>query len=227
MQGKQISWSGGIPNPQIGLALDRRGLYEFAKRLIDLILSVLGLLIATPFALLIWASIRLESRGPALFRQKRIGRFGVPLRILKFRTMVHRADEDFHREHVDQMAASNSELLTLRLDNDPRITRVGRFLRKWSLDELPNLWNVLNGEMSIVGPRPLVPYEVERLGDDALRRFTVKPGVTGLAQVNGRLDVSSESRTDYDLLYVRDCSHRLDTQILARTPMTLLRRRGV
>ena len=202
-------------------------LYENSKRLLDLLIAMVGLVLSAPLALVIWASIRIESRGPALFRQKRIGRFGASFYILKFRTMYHRADEDLHRNHVHRLANSNGQALTLRVGNDPRITRVGRFLRRWSLDELPNLWNVLKGEMSMVGPRPLVPYEIEVCGEEALRRLWVKPGVTGLAQVNGRLDVSINERTDYDLVYVGENSLGRDIAIMARTPLTLLRRRGI
>ena len=121
--------------------------YEESKRLLDLLIAMVGLILSAPIALVIWASIRIESPGPTLFRQKRIGRFGASFHILKFRTMYHRADEDIHRNHVLHLANSNGQPFTLRLANDPRITRVGRFLRRWSLDELPNLWNVLKGEM--------------------------------------------------------------------------------
>ena len=202
--------------------------YEVAKRAIDLAVSIAGLLIALPFAIVIWLAIRIESGGPVWFHQERIGRFGVPFNIRKFRTMYCEADESIHQDHVLKIYNSDGgSQPSLRLTDDPRITRVGQFLRRWSLDELPNIYNVVKGEMSLVGPRPLVPYEVNALERAALVRFAVKPGVTGLAQVNGRLESSAPERTDYDLRYVDEPTFWGDLLILIRTPMCIVNRPGV
>lgn len=202
--------------------------YQLAKRALDLAIAIPGLLLAVPLAILIGLALKLDTPGPVLFRQERIGRFGKTFRILKFRTMYWPPRPDFHQEHVNQNAnGSAKKARQLRIPEDPRITRVGRLLRKWSLDELPNLWNVIVGVMSLVGPRPLVPYEAEVLDEEAKLRFTVKPGITGLAQVNGRLDVSIHARSDLDLTYVRNQSLRNDLMILAQTPFALLTRRGL
>ncbi|MDX1745883.1 MAG: sugar transferase, partial [Halobacteriales archaeon] len=185
--------------------------YEVVKRVLDVALATIGLVLAIPLAAALAIAIRLESSGPVFFRQVRVGLDGELFRIVKFRTMHWPPTPDVHRDHVVRIAGSGrEERPVLRLDDDPRITRVGRFMRKWSLDELPNLWNVLIGEMSIVGPRPIVPYEVEALDRTALRRLEAKPGVTGLAQVNGRLDLSIHQRSDLDLAYVQSRSLKTD-----------------
>jgi len=201
---------------------------EVVKRSIDVFIASVGLIVALPLLLLLAVAIRLDSPGPVFFRQVRVGRFGEPFRILKFRTMYHQADEEVHKRHLKRLSdPSNARSLPIRLDNDQRITRMGKILRKWSLDELPNLWNVVKGEMSMVGPRPLVPYEVAALDEASRGRLEVKPGVTGLAQVNGRLDCSLEERADYDAEYAARCSIARDLSILVMTVPALLRRRGI
>jgi lipopolysaccharide/colanic/teichoic acid biosynthesis glycosyltransferase len=201
---------------------------EFVKRSIDIAIASVGLLLTAPLLLLLAVAVRLDSPGPAFFHQIRVGRYGDPFTILKFRTMGEKADEGVHERHLKRpLDPSNARTLAIRLDNDPRITRTGRFLRRWSLDELPNLWNVLKGDMSMVGPRPLVPYEVEALEGTSLSRLNVRPGVTGLAQVNGRLDASLQQRTDYDVEYAESCSIPRDSSILVKTVPTLLNRKGI
>ena len=203
-------------------------LCEFIKRSFDMFIASAGLVLTSPLLLLLAIAIRIDSPGPVFFRQVRVGRYGDPFTILKFRTMYHEADEGVHKRHLERLLDSpNAQTLAIRLDNDQRITRAGRFLRKWSLGELPNLWNVLKGDMSMVGPRPLVPYEVEALDGASLNRLTVRPGVTGLAQVNGRLDSSLQERADYDVRYAEHCSIPRDLSILARTVPTLLGRKGI
>ena len=199
-----------------------------AKRVLDIVVAVPAMVLALPIGIVLGIAIRLNSPGPVFFRQERVGHGGEVFRILKFRTMHHNSDEGVHQHHVLELAESLSQdPLCLRLENDDRLTPVGCFLRKWSLDELPNLWNVLVGEMSVVGPRPLVPYEVERLSSEAFARFSVRPGITGLAQVNGRLDASFDGRTDHDVAYVEHVSLGSDLAIIVRTPATLFRRRGL
>jgi lipopolysaccharide/colanic/teichoic acid biosynthesis glycosyltransferase len=171
-----------------------------------------------------------------LFRQRRLGRNMRPFTVLKFRTMRADADSAVHREYVRQLIGTqpakqlpeehaNGGLFKLAVDD--RITRVGRFLRSWSLDEVPQLWNVLRGEMSLVGPRPVIEYEVEQYPDWYLRRFAVKPGLTGLWQVSGRNELSYEDMVRFDIEYAERRSLWLDLRILARTALVVMRRQGV
>jgi lipopolysaccharide/colanic/teichoic acid biosynthesis glycosyltransferase len=153
------------------------------------------------------AAIKLEDRGPVLFSQSRVGRGGKDFRLLKLRTMVVGA------ETIGAGSAVN--------EGDPRITRAGRFLRRLSVDELPQLWNVLRGEMSLVGPRPTLAYQVEKYTPRQRRRLEVKPGITGWAQVHGRASLPWDERIELDIWYVEHRSFWLDLKILARTPFVL------
>jgi exopolysaccharide biosynthesis polyprenyl glycosylphosphotransferase len=167
-------------------------------------------------------AIRLTSPGPALFRQTRIGADGEPFTMLKFRSMVIGAESMLAQlEAVDEGAG-----LLFKIKHDPRMTPVGKFLRHFSLDELPQLWNVVRGEMSLVGPRPPLPHEVAGYCDDAVRRLRVRPGLTGLWQVSGRSDLSWEESLRLDLRYVDNWSIMLDLTILWRTLSAVLSRRG-
>ena len=150
--------------------------------------------------------------------------------MVKFRTMTHGADESVLTEHLSHLSElgedAGGESAQLRLEDDPRVTRVGRRLRRWSLDELPNLWNVLVGPMSLVGPRPLVPAEVEIIGERARPRLAVKPGITGLAQIAGRTYLTIDERTKFDLEYVEGRSALEDLRIMAMTVPVVLFRKG-
>ncbi|HEY7952108.1 MAG TPA: sugar transferase [Solirubrobacteraceae bacterium] len=204
-----------------------------ARRLLDILVASTALLVLMPLLALIALAIRVESRGPVIFRQRRLGQGLAPFTVFKFRTMRHEADAAPHREYVhsliDQPAAGErgerGELYKLSVDN--RITRVGRFLRSWSLDELPQLVNVLRGEMALVGPRPVIPYEVERYPERYLPRFTVKPGLTGLWQVSGRNERTYEEMVRFDIEYARHASLLLDLRILAKTVPVVFGRQGV
>jgi lipopolysaccharide/colanic/teichoic acid biosynthesis glycosyltransferase len=178
---------------------------------------------------LIALAIRIESGGPALFRQRRVGRGLRKFTVLKFRTMYCDADVAPHREYVRSLIDGESRpdggrLYKLSLDD--RVTCVGRFLRSWSLDELPQLVNVLRGEMALVGPRPVIPYEVEMYPDEYLRRFDVKPGLTGLWQISGRNARTYREMMHIDLEYAKDASLLLDLRILAKTVPVVLGRQG-
>jgi lipopolysaccharide/colanic/teichoic acid biosynthesis glycosyltransferase len=183
------------------------------SRVLDVALAALLLLVAAPLLALAALAIRLESRGPVFYRQRRVGRHGEPFELWKLRTMVPGAESMGAGIYV--------------LDGDPRITRVGRMLRRFSLDELPNLVNVLRGDMAIVGPRPTVQEQVDRYTDRQRRRLEVKPGITGWAQINGRTSLPWPDRIELDVWYVEHRSMRLDLRILARTARMLATGHGL
>ena len=184
-----------------------------AKRALDVVIAGLAAAIAGPFMLLIALAIRLEDRGPALLRQSRVGMYGEDFDLLKFRTMI----ADAHTVGSGWLVA----------ERDPRITRVGRVLRKWSLDELPQMFNVLRGEMSIVGPRPTLRYQVDQYTPFQRRRLEAKPGITGWAQIRGRNSLRWPERIELDVWYVEHQSLRLDLAILLRTVPMILKPSGV
>ncbi|HEY7831336.1 MAG TPA: sugar transferase [Solirubrobacteraceae bacterium] len=201
-----------------------------ARRLLDLVVAITVLLVLAPVMAVIALAIRAESRGPVIFRQRRLGQGLRPFTVLKFRTMRHEADAAVHRDYVHSLIArpEGAERRQLyKLSVDGRITRVGRFLRSWSLDELPQLVNVLRGDMALVGPRPVIPYEVERYPKRYLPRFTVKPGLTGLWQVSGRNERTYEEMVRFDIEYARQASLLLDLRILAKTVPVVFGRQGV
>ena len=184
-----------------------------AKRALDMVLAALGLFVAGPLLLVAMIAVRLETPGHPIYRQRRIGKDGRPFDLYKLRTMVHGA------EHVGAGLAV--------AEGDPRITRVGALLRRTSLDELPNLINVIRGEMSIVGPRPTIPVQVEQYTERQRGRLTVKPGITGWAQVNGRASLPWSERIELDLWYVEHRSLALDLRIIARTVALILTGQGL
>jgi lipopolysaccharide/colanic/teichoic acid biosynthesis glycosyltransferase len=198
------------------------------RRTIDLVIAALALLLLLPVLAAIAIAIRLDSPGPVLFRQRRVGRDMAPFTILKFRTMHSAADEGRHRAYVQALIAGESATTggLYKLAVDDRITRVGRFLRRRSLDELPQLLNVLRGSMSIVGPRPVIEYEVERYPSWYLDRFAVRPGLTGLWQTSGRNSRTYEEMVRLDVEYAGRQSLALDMKILFKTPWTVIRGRG-
>ncbi len=202
-----------------------------AQRAFDLTVALLLLLFLAPLLLLIALAVRIDSSGPAIYRQRRVGLRGREFLVNKFRSMRSDADPERHRAYVEELIARGEETECsstglYKLVVDDRITRVGRVLRKWSLDELPQLWNVVRGDMSLVGPRPVIPYEVERYPDWYHGRFVVKPGLTGLWQVSGRNEHTYEEMVRLDIEYARRCSLRADIFILLRTAWVVLRRRG-
>jgi lipopolysaccharide/colanic/teichoic acid biosynthesis glycosyltransferase len=183
--------------------------YDLTKRAIDVLGASLGLALSAPVLAASALAVRLEDDGPVLFRQERVGRDGESFEVLKLRTMIVDAHTQGAGYAVDK--------------GDSRITRIGHLLRKTSIDELPQLWNVLRGEMSIVGPRPTLSYQVEQYTDRQRRRLEVKPGLTGWAQVNGRASLSWPERIELDVWYVEHRSLALDLRILLRTVSVLLR----
>jgi undecaprenyl phosphate N,N'-diacetylbacillosamine 1-phosphate transferase len=174
-------------------------MYQFIKRLFDIITSLLAILVLAPLFIIIWAAIRLGSPGAAVFRQERAGKNGKPFTFLKFRTM---------RTDVDPFGPSPKS------GEDARLTKVGKFLREYSLDELPQLVNVIKGDMSIVGPRPLYISQMAEWDDRQKRRLLVKPGLTGLAQISGRGELTREEKLEFDVQYVEKASFGLDMKII-------------
>ncbi len=199
------------------------------KRSLDLILASIGLLILSPLLLAIWAAVRLTSPGPAVFRQERLGRDEKPFIMFKFRSMRIGASDAIHREYVSRMLTGQGAPVEaanglFKLDSDPRITPLGAWLRKTSLDELPQLVNVLRGDMSLVGPRPVLAWEAALFSDEARARFRTRPGLTGLWQVSGRNRLTMPQALELDVEYVRRQSLWLDLTIIARTVPAQLRR---
>jgi len=191
--------------------------------LFDRVAAILGIAALSPFMALIAALIKLDSRGPVLFTQERIGHKGKPFKMYKFRTMTANASEEWH---PPQRVNDFSTFVFHSIWPDKRVTRLGRILRNSSLDELPQLMNVARGDMRLVGPRPDEPYLVEQYRPDFHRRHDVKPGITGLAQVNGRSDLTYSQMMAYDLQYVDHHPFRRDLSILARTLAVVLRKEG-
>ncbi|MFY9713271.1 MAG: sugar transferase, partial [Microbacterium sp.] len=198
------------------------GVKYYAKRTFDLVASGLGLILLSPVLLLIALVVRIESPGPILFRQKRVGVNGAAFSMFKFRSMV--ADAEARLPDLEHRSDGNGVLFKLK--SDPRVTRVGRLLRRFSLDELPQLLNVFIGDMSLVGPRPPLQREVEQYDHWANRRLLVKPGITGLWQVSGRSDLSWDDSVRLDLYYVENWSLVGDILILARTVRAVMASRG-
>jgi exopolysaccharide biosynthesis polyprenyl glycosylphosphotransferase len=231
--GAALEGFGGIPVIDLG----RPGIYgwqRFFKRVFDGVAASLGLLFLSPLLSVVAILIKLDSRGPILFKQKRIGENGHPFTMFKFRSMRVGADPKVHRVYVKRLIEQNlgpeqvrgSGQRSLKMEHDPRITRVGRIIRKTSIDELPQLLNVLRGEMSLVGPRPPLPYELELYEEWHKRRLEVPPGVTGWWQVKGRNRVSFDEMVRMDLYYIENTSFWLDLKILFLTPRAVLSGRG-
>lgn len=205
----------------------------FIKRLMDIVGSIAGILLFSPVFLLATLLIKLTSRGPVLFRQERIGQYSRKFIFLKFRSMYVDNDEGVHREYVQKLIAGTVDgdggggQKVFKITADKRVTPVGRILRKTSMDELPQFINVLRGEMSLVGPRPPIPYEVEQYDVWHRRRIMeIKPGITGLWQVKGRSATTFDDMVRLDLQYAKEWSIWLDIKILLKTPGAVLRGRG-
>jgi lipopolysaccharide/colanic/teichoic acid biosynthesis glycosyltransferase len=212
-------------------------LESFARRCLDLVLAAGLIVLLAPVMIGVAVAVRLDSRGPAMFRQRRVGYREREFTVYKFRSMRLDADEERHRQYVSALiggdAAENGggdtgggeDLYKLAVDD--RITPVGRRIRSWSIDELPQLFNVVLGDMSLVGPRPAIPYEVASYPAWYSKRFAVKPGLTGLWQVSGRNQRTYEEMVSLDIDYAESRSFLGDLAILARTPRAVLGRKGV
>jgi lipopolysaccharide/colanic/teichoic acid biosynthesis glycosyltransferase len=210
------------------------------KRAFDLTASLALIVVLLPFMLVVALAVRIDSRGPVLFRQRRLGRDREPFTVLKFRTMAAGSSSELHQRYIAELArsqtnngaatsngnggsaaATNGDMK--KLTADPRVTTVGRFLRRTSLDELPQLFNVVTGSMSLIGPRPALEYELEHYRPAHFRRFDVRPGITGLWQVSGRNRLDFHEMLDLDVRYSEEATLASDVGILIRTPMAAFR----
>src|SRR5258705_8065505 len=196
---------------------------KFIKRAFDILISLIALILLSPLFLLVAALIRLEDRGPIFFTQTRVGQFGREFKMFKFRSMCLDAEQ-----RLKDLLAKNhhSQGVTFKLKQDPRITRVGRWLRKFSFDELPQFYNVLNGDMSVVGPRPPVPREVALYSQGDRRRLAVKPGITCIWQVSGRAEIDFSGQVQLDVQYIESQRISTDLRIILKTVPAVVSGRG-
>jgi lipopolysaccharide/colanic/teichoic acid biosynthesis glycosyltransferase len=236
-----------ITLPRINAFFGNRNFYYFSKRTIDIIVSTIALIIFSPVMLITAVLIHFDSPGPVIFTQKRVGAKRVfkdgrycwertELPCHKFRTMVDKADDSVHHNYINALINHDEQTLSeiqgsenkvKKIVNDSRVTRLGHFLRCSSLDELPQFWNVLKGEMSVVGPRPGIPYEVEMYKPWYFKRLEAKPGITGLWQVGERNSVDFDGMVKLDIEYIEHQSIWMDLKIIVMTPLVMLRRKGV
>ena len=221
--------------PDLSKQAGKRRVDGALKRAIDIVGSLLAMIVLAPAFLLIAAAVKASSKGPIFFRQQRIGQYGEPFAFFKFRSMYVGNDATVHQEYIKKLISGNAERHksngnaegVFKLTSDRRITKVGAFLRRTSLDELPQFYNVLKGEMSLVGPRPPIPYEVENYAVWHRRRLLeAKPGITGLWQVSGRSRVTFDEMVRLDLRYARTWSPWMDVKILLRTPLAVVMGEG-
>ncbi|MDY6152285.1 MULTISPECIES: sugar transferase [Clostridia] len=201
----------------------RKKVYLAIKRLIDIIGSLIGIILLSPLYIIIAILIKFDSPGKVVFGHTRKGKGGKDIKVYKFRTMYSNASEIFESFTPEQ---KEEYYKNFKLDNDPRVTKLGGFLRKTSLDELPQLFNILKGDMTIIGPRPIVEKEVEKYGDKAEKLFSVVPGLGGYWQANGRSDTTYEERVEMDMYYIDHMCFTLDAKILFQTIFSVLKGEG-
>ena len=215
--------SKGEKDMSMGERNKNRRFYHLVKRMIDIVLSLFGLVLISPFVVIIAILIKIDSKGPVFFKHHRIGKNGKPFSMYKFRTMKDGAEamiNDFTPEQLEEWSEN------FKLKDDPRITRIGKFLRKTSLDELPQLVNILRGDMSIVGPRPVIEVELEEYGNDKDEFLSIRPGLTGWWASNGRSEISYPERCSYELYYVRNESFWLDVKVMFLSVFSVFLHKG-
>lgn len=197
--------------------------YLIVKRTIDILGALIGLVLLSPIFLIVAIAIKLDSKGPIIFGHTRKGLHGKDIKVYKFRTMYENSQEIFNNFTKEQ---KEEFYKNFKLENDPRVTKIGDFLRRTSIDELPQLINILNGSMSIVGPRPIVQKEIDLYGDYANKLFSVVPGLTGYWQANGRSDTTYEERIKMDMYYIDNRGFWLDFKIIIKTFVSVLKGEG-
>ena len=197
--------------------------YKYVKRILDVVISSLALIVLSPLFLIIAILIKLESKGPVFFGHRRIGKDGKEIKILKFRTMVDNAEDLIKKFTPEQMEEFKKNF---KLENDPRITKIGKILRKTSLDELPQLINIIKGELALIGPRPVIGVELEKYENNKRKFLSVNPGLTGYWAANGRSNTTYEQRMTMELYYVDNISWKLDVKIFLKTILSVLKKEG-
>ena len=202
---------------------DNKIIYEISKRMFDIVSSFIALIIMSPLFIIIAIAIRLESNGKAIFGHTRMGKNGISFKVYKFRSMYENSEEIFGNFTDEQ---KKEYYKNFKLDNDPRITKVGKFIRRTSLDELPQLINIIKGDMSVVGPRPIVEKEIEKYGVYFHKAFSVKSGLTGYWQANGRSNTSYDERIKMDCYYIDNRSFWLDIKIIFKTVISVFKKEG-
>lgn len=218
---KEITYSHELETQRI--ERDNYVLYNVTKRLFDIISSGVAIILLSPIFLIIALLIKVDSRGVAFFGHNRLGKDGEIIKVYKFRTVVPNA-EDLLKKLTPEQKKEFQE--NFKLENDPRITKIGNFLRRTSLDELPQLFNILLGNMSVVGPRPIVQKELDKYGSCGEKLLSVKPGLTGMWQANGRSNTSYEARVEMDMDYIDNRSFWVDIKIIFKTVLSVLKREG-
>lgn len=202
---------------------ENKKIYLVIKRIIDFMGALIGLILLSPVFLIIAILIKKDSKGPIVFGHIRKGLYGKDIKVYKFRTMYENSKEIFDNFTEEQ---KKEFYINFKLENDPRITKIGDFLRKTSLDELPQLFNILKGDMSIIGPRPIVEAEIEKYGKYAKKLFSVLPGLTGYWQANGRSDTTYNERIAMDMYYIDNRSIALDFKIMFKTVISVIKKEG-
>lgn len=211
---------------QIYVKKRKKIVYFKIKRVIDFVLSFIGIVVLLPIFLIIAIAIKLDDKGPVFYRHMRVGKNGIPLGVYKFRSMTtkYKSFDEFYKTLNDEQKKEWDE--NFKLEQDPRITKVGHFLRKSSLDELPQILNILKGEMSIIGPRPIVQDELEKYKSNKDKLLSVLPGLTGYWAANGRSCTTYEDRMNMELYYVDNCSLLLDMKIFFKTIKIVIKKEG-
>ena len=210
---------------KIGIAdMEIKGkIYRGFKRIVDIILGCIGLVLLSPVFLILAICIKIDSKGPVIFAHKRIGKNGKKFNMYKFRSMYENAEEMIENFNEEQKREWQENF---KLENDPRITKVGKFLRKTSLDELPQIINIIKGDLSIIGPRPIVDEELEKYGENKEKFLSITPGLTGYWQANGRSNTTYEERMQMELYYIDNQSLLLDIKIFFKTIVSVLKKEG-
>lgn len=198
-------------------------IYSILKKIFDVSISFISLILLSPIFLILAILVKLDSKGPVFYAHKRKGKNRSDIKIYKFRTMYSNADEIFQSFTTEQ---KEEYYKNFKLDNDPRVTKLGGFLRKTSLDELPQLLNVLKGDLSLIGPRPIVEKEISKYGEYADKFFSVIPGITGYWQANGRSDTSYDERIQMDMYYIDNRSFMMDIKIILKTVISVIKKEG-
>lgn len=204
-------------------ALKEKPVYDFFKRLFDIVLSVVAIILLSPILLILFIIVKATSKGPAIYKHKRVGKDGKTIYIYKFRSMVVDADKMIHNFTPEQKAEFEKNF---KLENDPRVTKIGKFLRKTSLDELPQLFNILKGDIAFIGPRPVTQAETELYGSNRELLLSIRPGLTGFWASGGRSDTSYKRRRAMEIYYVKNRSFGFDIKIFFRTIITVFKGEG-